>query len=101
MSKDRIQILRLALEEAKKNKETNIRKLTDLKQRNYKLSISLPKYEEKVEKLGTYVAGKREDIQKNHEVLAKYQQDLKTVTKIRIQQLIEYIFPITKMDPKP
>lgn len=101
LSKDRIQIIRLALEEARKNKETNVRKLTDLKQRNYKLSISLPKYEEKVDKLGTYVAGKREDIQRNNEILAIYQQELKMVTKIRIQQLIQYIFPIAKVDPKP
>lgn len=101
LSKDRIQTLRLALEEARKNKETNIRKLTDLKHRNYKLSISLPKYEDKVEKLGTYVAGKREDIQRNHDVLANYQQELKTVTKLRIQQLINYIFPISKVEPKP
>lgn len=101
LSRDRTQILKLALEEARKKKESNVRKLTELKQRNYKLSISLPKYEEKVEKLGTYVAGKREDIQRNQDILEKYQQELKTVTKVRIQQLIQYIFPITKVDPKP
>lgn len=76
-------------------------RLFDLKQKNEKLSRSLPKYEERVEKLETYVAGKREDIQRKSEELTLCQEQLKKLVKIRIQQLIQYIFPIAKVEAKP
>lgn len=76
-------------------------RLNELKQKNEKLSKSLPKYEERVEKLETYVGGKREDIQKKYEELTSCQEQLKKLVKIRIQQLIQYIFPISKVEAKP
>lgn len=101
LSGDRIQKLKFALEEKRQKREFNNRKLTELKQKNEKLSKSLPKYEEKVDKLGTYVAGKQEDMENTREVFRKLQEELKYITKLRIQQLIQYIFPITKVDAKP
>lgn len=91
----------MAIAERKQKKEQNSNKLTELKHKNEKLSKSLPKYEERVEKLETYVAGKREDIEKNFEELIVCQEQLKRLVKVRIQQLIQYIFPIGKVDAKP
>lgn len=101
MSKDKIHKLQLALDEKKVKNEYNVYKLKELKQKNEKLSKSLPKYEEKVERFESYVAGKQEDTQKSKELLQKYQEQLKSITKVRIQQLIRYIFPISRVEAKP
>lgn len=87
--------------ERHQKKAQNGSRLLELKQKNEKLSKSLPKYEERVEKLETYVAGKREDIQRKSNELTTCQEQLKKLVKFRIQQLIQYIFPISKVEAKP
>lgn len=98
--KDKIGTLKLAIVERKERKDYNIRKLNELKRKNEKWTRSLPKYEERVEKLKNYVFDKGEDMEKKCGTLEVYQKELKAIARIRAQQLIRYIFPIEKVEPK-
>ncbi|KAK4884240.1 hypothetical protein RN001_000511 [Aquatica leii] len=97
---DWISILKLAIIEKREKQILKRNELTEIRHKNEKLSKSLPKYEEKVEELGCYVEGKEDKIKKSKLELEKKQQDLKHLTRVRIKQLIEYIFPITIVQPK-
>lgn len=99
-SRDRINILKLALGEKTEKQVANSTKLTELLTKNDKLSKNLPKYEERVEKLRIYIARKQEELQKSREELLTLQPELKQLTKARIEQLMHYIFPITIVQPK-
>ncbi|KAF2899294.1 hypothetical protein ILUMI_06874 [Ignelater luminosus] len=99
-SKDCIVTLSLALEE-KKVKQIKLKKeLTELKAKNEKLARDLPKYEEKVSEIERYVYGKEEKIHRSKRKLEEKQRELKQLIRIRIRQLIKYIFPITIVQPK-
>ncbi|KAB0803853.1 hypothetical protein PPYR_00823 [Photinus pyralis] len=95
-----IRILQNAVKEKKERQVLLKNELIDIRHKNEKMSKSLPKYEEKVEELGCYVEGKEEKIKKAKMELEKKQRDLKQLTRVRIKQLIEYIFPITLVQPK-
>ncbi|KAF5292929.1 hypothetical protein FQA39_LY13809 [Lamprigera yunnana] len=97
---DWISILKLAINEKKEKQIQRKYELSEIRNKNEKLSKSLPKYEEKVEELGCYVEGKEEKIQKSKLEWEKKQQELKHLTRVRIKQLIDYIFPITLVQPK-
>lgn len=92
--------MKLAIEERERKNRKNGKRLLELQHKNEKLAKSLPKYEERVQKLETYVAGKQEDIGKRCEEFTERQRDLKIVAQKRISQLMEYVFPISKVEPK-
>lgn len=92
--------MKLAIEE-KKEKQKNFKThLITLTESNEKLVRSLPKYEERVEKLESCVSNKKEEIERNKEKLIEIQKELQIISKVRIQQLIKYIFPIKHVQPK-
>lgn len=85
-----------------KEKRVNIQKLQEIKKRNHDQNRSqrmiLPKYEDKVNKLGDYVF---EAIEKN-EILRKKSQhqmtELQALRRFHIEKLMKFIFPIA---PRP
>ncbi|XP_025833473.1 beclin 1-associated autophagy-related key regulator-like isoform X2 [Agrilus planipennis] len=99
-SRDRIEILRLSLKDRREKQKTYKAKIIEIIGKNEKLTKSLPKYEERVEKLGLYVASRREDNQRLKDKILNEQAQLQNVVKTRIQQLVQYIFPISIVLPK-
>lgn len=82
-----------------KEKKENIRKLQEIKKENHdknrSMRIILPKYEDKVNKLGEYVMIA---IEKNDNLRKKSLEQMDTLKKLRrenVEKLIEYIFPIS------
>ncbi|XP_070503000.1 beclin 1-associated autophagy-related key regulator [Chironomus tepperi] len=81
-----------------KEKKESIQKLQEVKKENHEknrsMKIILPKYEDKVNKLGEYVMVA---VEKNEELRKKSQEQmeqLKNLRRINVDKLIEYIFPI-------
>lgn len=99
-SRDRIGTIKLAVNEKREKQKLRKKQLTELVHKNEKLEKSLPKYREKVEELGCYVESKEDNIQESKRKLEKKRQDLKQLIRVRISQLIQYIFPITIVQPK-
>lgn len=74
--------------------------MAELTSTNEKQIISLPKYNDRVNKLASFITNRQDDIEKNKEKLSEVQEKLKKITKIRINQLVKYIFPIKHIQPK-
>ncbi|KAL7023775.1 hypothetical protein ACKWTF_012771 [Chironomus riparius] len=82
-----------------KEKKESIQKMQEVKKENHEknrsMRIILPKYEDKVNKLGDYVMIA---VEKN-DILRKKSQEqmeqLKNLRRINVEKLIEYIFPIS------
>lgn len=80
-------------------KRENIQKLQEVKKENHDRNraqrIILPKYEDKVNKLGDFVCEaieKNEDLKrKNHEQM----EELKAVRRAQIDKLVKFVFPIS------
>lgn len=99
--KERVNNVKLALEAKRKEQISNKERLEGLRKKNAKMTQQLPGYGKHVEKLETYNLKRREEVlQKQQEVLDK-QTTLKRRVKLRIQQLVEYIFPIERIQPRP
>lgn len=95
------QILNLLIKE----KRESIIKLTELKKehhdKNRSLRIILPKYEDKVNKLGDYVL---EAVEKNDNLRKKnleLQEQLKQSRRIYIAKLVKFIFPMSQVITNP
>lgn len=62
-------------------------------------NIRLPKYDDRVEKLERYVVQKAEKVEESRSLLAEEKEKLKKLARSRVHQLIEYIFPISQLQP--
>lgn len=108
----RLENLRLSLTKYRTNnlllkklvaeKRENIQKLQEIKKENHEknrsMRIILPKYEDKVNKLGDYVAialEKNDDLRKKNN---EQNEKLKALRRTNIEKLVKYIFPITVRD---
>lgn len=88
------------LSELIKEKRANIQKLQDVKKENHEKNraqrIILPKYEDKVNKLGDYVL---EAVEKNDNLKKKshdQMEQLKTARRTSIDKLVKFIFPLSQ-----
>ncbi|CAH0550566.1 unnamed protein product [Brassicogethes aeneus] len=99
-NRDKNRTLKLALEEKKQRRIVHKEKLISLKQNNEERHKSLPKYDQKIHSLESYIERKFEEYDRNSEAFKKGEINLKKLTKLRVHQLFKYIFPITKVSPK-
>lgn len=88
------------LRELLRDKKLSIQKLQEQKKENHEKNraqrIILPKYEDKVNKLGDYVM---EAMEKNDSLRKKSQEqmeELKVLRQSHIEKLLKFIFPITQ-----
>ncbi|CAG9860513.1 unnamed protein product [Phyllotreta striolata] len=98
-AKDRIRSLRSAIDEKKKKKVTNNEKLDSLKERNRNCLKYLPRYEKKVKEHESCVSFKYDKLERIKENAREKQDKLKKLSRLRIQQLFKYIFPICVVNP--
>lgn len=93
------------LQQLIKEKKENIKKLNEIKKVNHDKNraqrIILPKYEDKVNKLGDYVL---EAVEKNEHLKTRSNEQLEQLKNLRrtnIEKLVKFIFPISqKMTPR-
>lgn len=61
--------------------------------------MRLPRHEERVEKLHRFVTGLKIKQEKQREAVDRKRQQLKKVIRIAAKQLIQYIFPLSQVEP--
>nr|CAD7405311.1 unnamed protein product [Timema poppensis] len=99
--RERIKLLRMLVQEKKKNINKGETENANLTKTNRERSARLPRYEEKVAKMGHYVRQWEHNVKKQRRSLEAVHQELKEVIRSSVQQLVTYIFPITAVQPTP
>nr|CAD7202153.1 unnamed protein product [Timema douglasi] len=99
--RERIKLLRMLVQEKKKNINKGETENVNLTKTNRERSARLPRYEEKVAKMGHYVRQWEHNVKKQRRALEAVHQELKEVIRSSVQQLVTYIFPITAVQPTP
>lgn len=98
-STERIRFLKLLHQEAKEKQTKNNSRLKFLQDEIVASNIRLPKYDERVGRLERYVEERGEKVEKSRNVLAEEKEKLKKIARLRINQLIQYVFPIKPLHP--
>lgn len=99
-SKDRNRILKLAVEEKREQKQIIQEKLEKLTAKNEQINKMLPRYEEKVHQIETILANRKEKNDKIRNNLKECEKELKRLVRLRLEQLMKYIFPIKQVKPQ-
>lgn len=94
-AKERSRVLQLAVEEKRQRKISLGTKLIDLRERNRERTEKIKAYKTKSEALEDCVSKKWEDVRLTQEKLNSMHEDLKRLSKLRVQQLFKYVFPIS------
>lgn len=93
-SRDRLDLLRLAIEQRRNNIEEKRKELADLKNHNNDLKQKLPRYQKRVSTLGKHVQNQSIDL---HNKVSSYNEQAETLAALRrsrIRHLTKYIFPV-------
>ncbi|XP_033192765.1 beclin 1-associated autophagy-related key regulator isoform X1 [Bombus vosnesenskii] len=97
--KERVRLLQSLVNETRQSINRGNQRLNILKDVNSQLALRLPRHEERVEKLHRYVTGLRAKQEKQKEAVDRKRQQLKKVIRTAAKQLIQYIFPLSKVQP--
>lgn len=93
-SQDRVQLIKLAIEEKRKNVDEKKSELDALKQYNIELCTKLPKYEKRVATLGKHSQIERSKLEHRSRTYCDKAESLAALRRARIRQLYNYIFPV-------
>ncbi|XP_054010557.1 beclin 1-associated autophagy-related key regulator [Hylaeus anthracinus] len=97
--KERVRLLQSLVNESRQSISRGNQRLNILKDVNSQLALRLPRHEERVEKLHRYVTGLRAKQEKQKEAVDRKRQQLKKIIRTAAKQLIQYIFPLSKVQP--
>ncbi|OAD53311.1 Beclin 1-associated autophagy-related key regulator [Eufriesea mexicana] len=97
--KERVKLLQSLVNETRQSINRGNQRLNVLKDVNSQLALRLPRHEERVEKLHRYVTGLKAKQEKQKEAVDRKRQQLKKVIRTAAKQLIQYIFPLSKVQP--
>ncbi|XP_063994053.1 beclin 1-associated autophagy-related key regulator isoform X2 [Diachasmimorpha longicaudata] len=98
MCKERVKLVHTLVNETKQSLFRGHQRLNILKDANLQLVLRLPRHEERVEKLQKYVNGLKMKQEKQKEAVDRKRQQLKKVIRTAAKQLIQYIFPLSKVE---
>lgn len=93
-SRDKLDLLRLAIEQRRMSIEEKRKELNTLKDHNNELSLKLPRYQKRVASLGKHAQMQRIEL---HNKMTEYNEqadNLAALRRARIRQLTSYIFPV-------
>uniref|UniRef100_A0ABD2X1I5 Beclin 1-associated autophagy-related key regulator n=1 Tax=Trichogramma kaykai TaxID=54128 RepID=A0ABD2X1I5_9HYME len=97
--KERLRQLQNIQKETKQNINRGNQRLSVLKENNSQLDLKMPKHEEQIEKLRKRVTELKVKQERQKESVEKKRLQLKKAIRIAAKQLIEYIFPLSQVDP--
>nr|XP_012154071.1 PREDICTED: beclin 1-associated autophagy-related key regulator isoform X3 [Megachile rotundata] len=97
--KERVRLLQSLVNETRQSINRGNQRLNVLKDVNSQLALRLPRHEERVEELHRYVNGLRAKQEKQKQAVDRKRQQLKKVIRTATKQLIQYIFPLSKVQP--
>ncbi|XP_022112321.2 beclin 1-associated autophagy-related key regulator isoform X1 [Pieris rapae] len=93
-SKDKLELLRLAIDQRRNNVKVLKEKLIELENSNKELRLKLPRYQKRVASLGEHAQKQQFDVQKRINTYNELAQNLAELRRSRIRQLNRYIFPV-------
>lgn len=73
--------------------------MTELAEQNKKRRSRLPRYEERVNRLENYVDSMALNVEKRQLAVRQIRDELKQIVRMSIQQLVQFIFPISSVPP--
>ncbi|KAH1014910.1 beclin 1-associated autophagy-related key regulator isoform X2 [Dendroctonus ponderosae] len=94
--RDRNRIISLALEEKRQKKEELNQKLVKMAAENKERGERLGHFKTKNEMMEDYISRKHEDLTGAKEKLNKQYKDLTDLVRLRVEQLFQFVFPITE-----
>lgn len=93
-SRDKLDLLRLAIEQRRSNIEEKRKELTELKSHNNELILKLPRYHKRVSSLGKHAQMQRMELENKVSTYNDQAESLAALRRSRIRQLTKYIFPV-------
>lgn len=93
-SRDKLELLRLAIQQRRRNIEEKRRELTELRNYNNELTIKLPRYQKRVTSLGKHAEVQRMELENKVSMYTEQTDALAALRRSRIRQLTKYIFPV-------
>lgn len=93
-SRDKLDLLRLAIEQRRSIIDVKRKELKELKVLNNELKLKLPRYQKRVSSLGKHAQEERIELQNKISLYNDRVQALAALRRSRIRQLTRYIFPI-------
>lgn len=97
--KERVRLLQSLVNETKQSINRGNQRLNILKDVNSQLTLRVPRHEDRIEKLHRYVNGLKAKQEKQKEAVDRKREQLKKVIRTAAKQLIQYIFPLSKVQP--
>ncbi|XP_071554674.1 beclin 1-associated autophagy-related key regulator [Temnothorax nylanderi] len=97
--KERVRLLQSLVNETKQSIFRGQQRLNVLKDVNHQLGFRVPRHEDRIEKLHRYVNGLKVKQEKQKEAVDRKREQLKKVIRTAAKQLIQYIFPLSKVQP--
>lgn len=97
--KERNRIIRLVLEEKRRKRAAVTKKLTELLDKNNERSEKLKAYKTKSEALEDCVSKKFEDVSVTQDKLKEIFVVIRRLARLRVEQLLKYVFPISLVKP--
>ncbi|XP_059058983.1 beclin 1-associated autophagy-related key regulator [Achroia grisella] len=94
LAKDKLNLLKLAIEQRKNNIEEKRKVLTELKQCNNELSLKLPRYQKRVASLESHAQQQQIVLHNKVSLYNEQAESLAALRRSRIRQLNKYIFPV-------
>lgn len=94
LAKDKINLLKLAIEQRKNKIEEKRKVLTELRQTNNELSLKLPRYQKRVASLESHAQTQQIQLHDKVNLYSEQAESLAALRRSRIRQLNKYIFPV-------
>ncbi|KPJ13303.1 Beclin 1-associated autophagy-related key regulator [Papilio machaon] len=94
LSRDKLDLVRLAIEQRRSIIEAKRKELTELKNHNNELRLKLPRYQKRVASLGKHAQNQHIELQNKISTYNDQAQDLAALRRSRIRQFTKYIFPV-------
>ncbi|KAJ0181528.1 hypothetical protein K1T71_002250 [Dendrolimus kikuchii] len=93
-SRDKLDLLRLAIDQRRNNIEDKRKQLTEIRNYNNELSLKLPRYQKRVSSLGKHAQVQSIELQNKVSTYNDQAEALAALRRSRIRQLTKYIFPV-------
>ncbi|XP_012216786.1 beclin 1-associated autophagy-related key regulator isoform X2 [Linepithema humile] len=97
--KERVRLLQSLVNETRQSINRGNQRLNVLKDVNSQLTLRMPKHEERIDKIHRYVISLKGKQEKQKEAVDRKREQLKKVIRTAAKQLIQYIFPLSKVQP--
>ncbi|CAK1603639.1 unnamed protein product [Parnassius mnemosyne] len=94
LSRDKLDLLRLAIDQRRSIIDTKRKELADLTSYNNELRLKLPRYQKRVSSLGRHAENQQIELQNKMSTYNDQAQALAALRRSRIRQFTKYIFPV-------